>query len=264
MKLFAFIGRSNTGKTTLLKRLILELKKRGYSLGAIKSCSHGFSLDPEGKDSRHLMESGAQAVALISDTRTAFIKNNKARPSIKDTARDYFENMDVVLSEGGRRETQVDKIEILRKGVQNFPETSIHDLSAVISDYDVDLDLPVFKTTEINKIADFIEKQIRKKEKSVSLQVNNKNIHLNKFLQNEFINVISAAVEPLHGGSSRPEEIDVSIMQDESRIHLKIDKKRVGLNRFLRNFLKDMILGMVRNLEGVPEKPGELILSIKN
>lgn len=263
MKLFAFIGRSNTGKTTLLKRLILELKKRGYSLGAIKSCSHGFSLDLEGKDSWHLMESGAQAVALIGDARTAFIKNNKVRPSIKDIAKDYFGNMDVVLSEGGRRETQIDKIEILRKGVQSFPETSMHDLSAVISDCDIDLDIPVFKSTEINKIADFIEKKIRKKEKSVSLQVNNKNIHLNSFLQNEFINVISAAVEPLHGFSGCPEEIYLSI-QDESKVHLEIDKKRVGLNRFLQSFLKDLIFGMAGNLKGVPDKPEKLILSIRN
>ncbi|MFO7979447.1 MAG: molybdopterin-guanine dinucleotide biosynthesis protein B [Candidatus Aminicenantes bacterium] len=262
MKLFAFVGRSNTGKTTLIKLLILELKKRGYSLGTIKWCSHGFSLDLEGKDSWYLMEAGANAVALISDASTAFIKNNKVRPSIKNIAQSYFKNMDVVLSEGGRRETHIEKIEVLRKGVQMAPESPVDSLSAVIADFDVELSIPVFKPNEINKIANFIERGIKQRDISVSLEVDEKNITLNKFLQTEFANILSASVEPLHGIGGCPEEIDLSI-QDASKIYLKINKKRVGLNRFLRKFILNIVLGMVRTLKGVPRKPRKLVIGIK-
>jgi len=262
MKLVVFAGRSNTGKTSLIKLLILELKKRGYSLGTIKSCSHEFSLDLKGKDSWHHIEAGADGVALISKSTTAVIKSNEAKPCIKDIAKNYFENMDVVLSEGGRREPSVEKIEILRKGVQMVPETPKDSLSAVIADFDIELSLPVFRPHEINKIANFVEKGIKKRSLNVSLKVNERNITLNKFLQTELANILSASMEPLHGIEGCPEEIDLSV-QDASEIYLEINKKRVGLNRFLNEFFSNMLLGMVRTLDGVPERPKKVILSIK-
>ena len=36
----SIVGRSNSGKTTLLKKLICELKKRGKKVGTIKSHAH--------------------------------------------------------------------------------------------------------------------------------------------------------------------------------------------------------------------------------
>lgn len=66
LKIFAFVGHSNTGKTRLIKHLVPELKRRGYSVAVIKHCAYGFSFDPEGKDSRLFMEAGSDGVAMVS------------------------------------------------------------------------------------------------------------------------------------------------------------------------------------------------------
>ncbi len=262
MKLIVFVGRSNTGKTTLIRLLIQELKKRGHSVGAIKSCPHGFSLDQKGKDSWHLMEAGADGVSLVSENTTAVIKTNHNKPSIKDVAKSYFKNMDIVISEGGREETQVEKIEILRKGIQTESEIPMDQLAAIVADFRGEWDVPVFGFNEIDKIADFIENRIKKREISISLEVDEREVPLNVFLEKEFADVLTAAVKPLHGVEKNPEEIYLSV-ENESRIYLRIDKKRMGLNRFLRGFILNIIFGMVETLDGVPTKPKKLVLSVK-
>jgi molybdopterin-guanine dinucleotide biosynthesis protein MobB len=47
----AVVGRSGSGKTTWLERLIPELKRRGWRVGAVKHTHHTFDFDPRGKDS---------------------------------------------------------------------------------------------------------------------------------------------------------------------------------------------------------------------
>jgi len=48
------VAKSGTGKTTLLEKLIAELKRRGYRVGAMKHDAHQFDIDREGKDSWRL------------------------------------------------------------------------------------------------------------------------------------------------------------------------------------------------------------------
>ena len=50
-RVVSFVGRSNSGKTTLLARLVEALKERGLKVGVIKHAHHGFDLDREGSDS---------------------------------------------------------------------------------------------------------------------------------------------------------------------------------------------------------------------
>jgi len=49
--IISIVGKSNSGKTTLLEKLIPELVKRGYRVATIKHNVHGFDIDHEGKDS---------------------------------------------------------------------------------------------------------------------------------------------------------------------------------------------------------------------
>ncbi|HQI24319.1 MAG TPA: molybdopterin-guanine dinucleotide biosynthesis protein B, partial [Smithella sp.] len=54
VSLISIVGKSNSGKTTLVEKLIPELIKRGYRVATIKHNKHGFDIDHEGKDSwRH-------------------------------------------------------------------------------------------------------------------------------------------------------------------------------------------------------------------
>jgi len=67
----ALVGRSGSGKTSLMELLIAELTARGLAVGAVKHTSHGFLADRPGKDSYRLYEAGAASVALISRQQLA-------------------------------------------------------------------------------------------------------------------------------------------------------------------------------------------------
>lgn len=47
----SIVGRSDVGKTTLIEKLIPEIKRRGYSVATIKHTAHNFDIDKRGKDS---------------------------------------------------------------------------------------------------------------------------------------------------------------------------------------------------------------------
>ena len=41
----SIVGKSNSGKTTLIEKLIRELKLRGYRVATVKHTPHGMNLD---------------------------------------------------------------------------------------------------------------------------------------------------------------------------------------------------------------------------
>ena len=56
----AIVGRHNSGKTTLVEKLIAELVSRGLDVGSVKHHSHkGFDIDYPGKDSYRHRAAGA-------------------------------------------------------------------------------------------------------------------------------------------------------------------------------------------------------------
>ncbi|MBW2678986.1 MAG: molybdopterin-guanine dinucleotide biosynthesis protein MobB [Deltaproteobacteria bacterium] len=47
-QILSVVGKSRSGKTTLIERLIPEIKKRGYRVGSVKHAHHGFDIDQFG------------------------------------------------------------------------------------------------------------------------------------------------------------------------------------------------------------------------
>src|SRR5207253_10019774 len=64
--ILCFVGRSNSGKTTLIERLIPALVREGYRVATIKHAGHGFNLDTEGKDSWRHKRAGAHTVIVTT------------------------------------------------------------------------------------------------------------------------------------------------------------------------------------------------------
>ncbi len=64
--MISIVGRAKSGKTSLLERLIPELKRRGYRLATIKHSAHGYDLNQTGKDSQRLANAGSDAVVVSS------------------------------------------------------------------------------------------------------------------------------------------------------------------------------------------------------
>ena len=65
----AVSGLHNSGKTTLLEKLLPALRSRGLKVGIIKHDGHDFTPDVPGTDSYRLREAGAEGVAVYSGQR---------------------------------------------------------------------------------------------------------------------------------------------------------------------------------------------------
>lgn len=96
---------SGTGKTTFIERLIPKLSERGIRVGVVKSDSHGFNLDIEGKDSRRFQNAGAQSVAVISKNSYFIVQKTNEREDFQKIA-EKFENVDLILTESRTHGTQ--------------------------------------------------------------------------------------------------------------------------------------------------------------
>ncbi|OGO19675.1 MAG: molybdopterin-guanine dinucleotide biosynthesis protein B, partial [Chloroflexi bacterium RBG_16_50_9] len=62
----AFAGKSGVGKTTLLEKVVRELKIRGLRVAVIKHSHHDIEIDQPGKDSWRFARAGSDVVAISS------------------------------------------------------------------------------------------------------------------------------------------------------------------------------------------------------
>ncbi len=161
MKAVSFVAKSGTGKTTLLEKVIVELKGRGWRVGAIKHDAHRFDIDHPGKDSHRMTAAGADTMLISSPEKLALVKRHAIPPPIGELIATYFGDVDIVLTEGFKK-SDLPKIEVHRKersatllcrGEENDPT-----LIAVASDERLELDVPVFDINDAASVATFIER----------------------------------------------------------------------------------------------------------
>jgi molybdopterin-guanine dinucleotide biosynthesis protein B len=114
VRVIGFAGWSGAGKTTLIVRLIPELKRRGFSVSTIKHAHHNFDLDQPGKDSYEHRAAGAEEVLVASARRIALMRELRGapEPSLAELLR-LLEPVDLVLIEGFKRDPYP-KIEVFR------------------------------------------------------------------------------------------------------------------------------------------------------
>jgi len=154
-QIISVVGKSRSGKTTLIEKLIPEMKNRGYKVGSVKHAHHGFDIDREGKDSYRHRAAGADTVVVASPGQVAMVKQVK-NDSLKDLTA-FFTDMDLVLVEGYKREDQL-KIEVYDKRSHAAPLGLNSDkLIAFVTDDVVEVDAPVFSTHQICELGDLIE-----------------------------------------------------------------------------------------------------------
>ena len=151
------VGRSQTGKTTLIEKLIPLLKQRGFRIGTVKHSHHIFDFDKTGKDSWRHKDAGADTVLVSSPGKIALVKNDQQ--GTLDDLLTYFGDMDLVITEGFKKERKP-KIEVVRAARHSEPLlTSDRHLVAVVSDTQIDVNVPKFGLDDIEKIAAFIEEK---------------------------------------------------------------------------------------------------------
>ncbi len=156
----SFVAKSGTGKTTLVEKLIREMKSRGHKVGALKHDAHRFEIDHEGKDSWRFTQAGADTTVVTSPEKMAMVKRYTAEPTIEETLDACFADVDIVLTEGFKR-SSLPKIEIhrseCRRDLLCRGEYLDPALIAVASDEPLQIDVPLLNLDDIAALADFIE-----------------------------------------------------------------------------------------------------------
>ena len=101
MKLFGIVGWKNSGKTTLVARLVTDLKSRGFSVSTMKHAHHAFDLDQPGRDTYKHREAGAQEVVISSSRRWAIMHELQRDENYTlDDLLAKMQPVDIVLVEG--------------------------------------------------------------------------------------------------------------------------------------------------------------------
>ena len=116
--IISIVGKSDSGKTTLIEKLIRELEQRGYRIGVIKHASHGFDIDREGKASWRHKAAGAETVVVASPGSVAMVKDEPINSL--DHLATYFNGIDLILTEGYKNESKP-KIEVFRAEKHALP-----------------------------------------------------------------------------------------------------------------------------------------------
>jgi molybdopterin-guanine dinucleotide biosynthesis protein B len=156
--ILSFVGRSNSGKTTLIERVIPELVRAGYKVATVKHAGHGFNLDTEGKDSWRHKRAGASSVVVLSKGSMAMFADVSDQISVEEV-RDRFldRSYDLIIAEGWKHENYP-KIVVIREEIGEI-SISREGLLAVVSDKPVDLSVPLFGLEDVAGVADLIMKQ---------------------------------------------------------------------------------------------------------
>ena len=160
--IFGIIGWKDSGKTTLVERLIEEFTMRGVCVSAIKHAHHTFDIDHPNRDSYKFRSAGARRTAIVSRNRWAMIHElrDEDEPSLDEVIQ-HIGACDLILVEG-YKSAKFDKIEV-RNPNNNKPLLAPDDpfIKAVAFQGEIhDTNLPSFHVDEISKIADFIKNHL--------------------------------------------------------------------------------------------------------
>jgi molybdopterin-guanine dinucleotide biosynthesis protein B len=194
----SIVGKSSTGKTTFLEKLLREITSRGYKVATIKHSHHSISFDDPKKDSYRHAQAGAAITMVSSTTSFQIIKPLPRELTIDELARNLGEEYDLIFTEGFSR-GNAPKVEIHRKEAGPLLEVASN-LFAVVTDEPLDMDVRQFDLNDVKGVADLIqEKYIKPNRERASLYVNGEKVSPNTLAQQDIQKVLSALKDSLPG-----------------------------------------------------------------
>jgi molybdopterin-guanine dinucleotide biosynthesis protein MobB len=189
---FGIYGKSDTGKTTLMVRLVDHFAKEGYRIATVKQTNKSISLDTTEKDTWRHQDAGANLVVFSSASETDFLMKSAMSISEIIQKMSEFGCYDLILVEGAN-DPDIPKVMIgagkKRENTVALYKNNFHELLLII------------------------KKELKMKQslQHIFVSVNGKNVSLTKFPEQIFTNIIVGMVHSLKGVS------DIN----EVTIHLK-------------------------------------------
>ena len=161
MKVIGIIGWKDTGKTTLIEKLINEFNDRNFSVSTIKHSHHRISVDKEGTDTFRHFNAGARETILASKKKwIKFSREFGKRGSNLNYIIKQIIPVDLVIVEGFKMEDHK-KIEVVNGMSDKQPlfETDKTICGLIFNKYKIqNTNLPQFERDDIHEICNFIEK----------------------------------------------------------------------------------------------------------
>ncbi len=212
-------GESKTGKTTLISRLIGELKKKGYEVGAVKNIHiEGFTIDTEGKDTWEHTHSGAQVVVARSGDEVAFLVNHSMPPSEVISVIESVAELDIVLVEGYWED---DSPKIVLGDIKRKPNT----VYRYEDNFDEILEFAV-REIEIERV----EKKLPK-------------LDCGKCGMEKCIELARAIYENRN-------TFDDCYYYSDKKVFCWVDGKEIPMGKFAKDIVAKTVIGMVSSLKG--------------
>lgn len=149
----SFVGRHNSGKTTILRGVVNHLSAAGLKVACIKHAHHRLDIEPV-KDAEILFQAGADYVLASSPGVSVQYRRNEQEASLQELIAAVPQSMDIIIVEGFKQEA-LDKIEVIRQEIDPEPML-LPQTIALVADSDRNSDLPFFRQDQIQEIAVFI------------------------------------------------------------------------------------------------------------
>lgn len=198
LPIVSVVGWSDSGKTTLIEKLVAELKLRGYRVATIKHANHDTNCNEPGKDSWRHLQAGSEATAIASRDKVVLIKPVTAEVTLDEIARLFGDDYDIILTEGFKK-ANAPKIEV-RYGGDRTPVKDIKRLLAVVSDEPVESGVRQFSTRDVKGLADLLERGfIKPQRERISLYINGERIPLKGFPRQIISSLLINMVSSLEG-----------------------------------------------------------------
>ena len=153
MKTIAVIGWKNSGKTTLVSRLVSHLRKKKFKVGVVKHAHHTFDIDHPNTDSYKIREAGSYKTTIVSEKRLAHIEE-KISPEIDIEELIKLNNgCDILIFEGFKKIKKLSKIEVnLTKNNKELLYKSFDNVKLLVSDDMSEHPIKVLRHDQVNEI----------------------------------------------------------------------------------------------------------------
>ncbi len=152
------VGKTKSGKTTLLEKLIPELKRRGHRVATIKHHAHpGFEIDLPGKDSWRYAQAGSDQVIIVAPDKIASYRRLTRKPNLDEITANLYD-VDIILVEGYLR-AEKPSIEVIRSAIGLEPICPPKQCFAIASDTWLPIMIPRFDLADVAGMATLIEEK---------------------------------------------------------------------------------------------------------
>lgn len=154
----AVVGKSDSGKTTVLEGLIAELSRRGWRVATVKRHVHDDDVDTPGKDSWRHERAGAVVSMVSAASRLGTVRRVARERTLAELASEVAGEADILLAEGFKTTAQV-RIEVSRDARSLELVSAPAELFALVTDGEREVgEVPTFPLDDIRGLAEHIER----------------------------------------------------------------------------------------------------------